>query len=324
MASPFATPRGGSLLLRTLAVGGLATAAWLVCAGVASAAEDHPDELAQTLDTVNVTLGEQEATTADLLADAVPQRVVPFLSITTAPQPSGSPLIGSPSIGSPSVSVIEVFAVDFTATGVLTRPSTAMPDPSGDRYPFPDVSYSGPYSSADPYSGTDAYSGSDGYGSYGYSAGYSHSGTVSNTMPTPMYEAKVAAKAAARAAAQSPAPAVPPAPVEVAPARVDVLPFAPRPTQASPAASQITPNTEVVWEVPGPSAPAPTPKQAPAPSAPTASSGSADSGGGHRGGLLASLTGQSNPKPLTAWSAERGDDGRSPGSIPGLPSTSPD
>ncbi|GAB2996224.1 hypothetical protein [Saccharothrix stipae] len=317
MASPFATPRGGSLLLRTLAVGGLATAAWLVCAGVASATEDHSEELAQALDTVNVTLGEQEATTADLLADALPQRVAPFLSITPALQPSGSPSVGSPSVGSPSVSTIEVFAVDFTATGVLTRPSTAMSDPGGARHPFPDISYS----DADAYSGSGGYSG---YGSSGYSGGYSHSGAVSNTMPAPMYEAKVAAKVAARAAAQSPAPEVPPAPAEAAPARVDVLPFAPRPVQASPVASQVTPDTEVVWEVPGPSAPAPTPKQAPAPSAPTASSGSADSGGGHRGGLIASLTGQSNPKPSTAWSAERGDDGRSPGSIPGLPSTSPD
>ncbi|NUS65476.1 MAG: hypothetical protein HOQ46_17690, partial [Saccharothrix sp.] len=68
----------------------------------------------------------------------------------------------------------------------------------------------------------------------------------------------------------------------------------------------------------------PAPKQAPAPSAPTASSGSADSGGSQRGGQLASLTAECHPKPSAAWSAERRDDGRSPGSVPGLPSTSPD
>ncbi|KOX13071.1 hypothetical protein ADK67_44650 [Saccharothrix sp. NRRL B-16348] len=296
------------MLLRTLAVSGFAAAAWFVCAGVAGADEDHSDEVAKSLDSVNVAdpvtvaLGEQTAA-ADLLAEAVPADVAPYASVGVAPQPYESPSVGG----------AELFAVDYAT--VASRPLAVTSDPAepeADRYQEPYPTPGSSSSSSD--TGGLSYSG-------GYSSGYSHSGTASNTMPAALYEAKVAEKAA-RAAVQVSAPAPQPVPVAV-PARATVL-FAPTSLPA-PAVSQVTSDAEVLWEVPEPSAPAPTPKQAPAPSAPTASSGSADSGGGgHRGGVIASLTGQSNLKPLAAWSAERRDDGRSPGSVPGLPSTSPD
>ncbi|MGW4109474.1 hypothetical protein ACWEFJ_01175 [Actinosynnema sp. NPDC004786] len=288
MAAPEAVRRGGSLLLRALAVGGLATAAWLVCAGVATADEDHSDEATKTLEAVNLTLGEQRTAVARLLADAAPQHVVPFLSVAAEPQPVG--------------------AAPFLAPGATADPIVVTPfvpyAAEGDPYPAESYAYSS-------------------------SSGYSHSGTVSNTMPAPVYEAKAAAKAAARAAATAePVVAdVPPAPTPVAEPVRTAVPPAP-PATAPPAAvpSQTASDTEVRWEAPEPSAPAPAPKQAPAPTAPTASSGGADSGSGHRGGGVfhASLTGQSTAKPWAAWSAERWDDDRSPGSVPGLPSTSPD
>ncbi|MEU4769568.1 hypothetical protein AB0H12_40710 [Actinosynnema sp. NPDC023794] len=297
MAAPNAVRRGGSLLLRTLAVSGLAAVAWFVCAGVASAGEDHPDEAVKTLDTVNVAIDEQQTAAADLLASAVPAEVAPFTGVAVASQPFGSPTLGSSSLGGGEPAAVESMPLAV----MIDEP---QPEAGRDQELYPESS-----------SGT---------GGYSYSSGYSHSGTASNTMPAQLYEAKVAEKAAARAAVVGAQASVAPQPVAVAaPARVNVLPAPTAPP--SPAASPVTPNAEVIWEVPEPSAPAPTPKQAPAPSAPTASSGSADSGGGgHRGGVIASLTGQADLKPFAAWSAERWDDGRSPGSVPGLPSTSPD
>lgn len=305
MAAPNAVRRGGSLLLRTLAVSGLAAAAWLVCGGVAAAGEDHPDEAAKTLDAVNVAIDEQQTAAADLVTSVVPAGVAPFAAVGVAAQPFGSPSSGSSSLASPSLGGVELAAVESRPLAVMT--DGPAPEPEADQEPYPESSSTGGYS----------------YSS-GYASGYSHSGTASNTMPAPLYEAKIAQKAAARAAVVE-APVSPtPQPVALAaPVRVNVL-LAPT-AEPSPDVSPVTPNAEVIWEVPEPSAPAPTPKQAPAPSAPTASSGGADSGGGgHRGGVNASLTGQADLKPLVAWSAERWDDGRSPGSVPGLPSTSPD
>ncbi|ONI82429.1 hypothetical protein ALI22I_40795 [Saccharothrix sp. ALI-22-I] len=335
MAVSDAVRRSGSLLLRALAVGGLATAAWFVCAGVASAGEDHSNEIAKTLDVVNVTLGEQQAATTDLLlADVLPQHATPFTSagFPHAHRPSEPPAYKHHPVGVDFHPTNRPLVLDHSlAVGcplVVDRPpefdrpslDVGFP-PSQGGHPADDDSYPGsypyPYPDDDPYPDDTEYSHS----------GYSHSGSVSNTMPAPLYEAKVAAKASTRAAAAaaSTPPAAAPAPAEAlatAPTRAGVLPldvFVP----AAPAA-QITSNAVVIWEVPEPTAPAPAPTQAPAPSVPTASSSSADNGGGHRGGVIASFTSQSDPKPLTAWSVERRDDGRSPGSIPGLPSTSPD
>ncbi|MFD0199401.1 MULTISPECIES: hypothetical protein [Saccharothrix] len=333
MATPFAAGRGGSPLLRTLAVGGFAAAAWFLCAGVAAADEDHSDEAAKTHDAVNVALdGQQAVDTALLLAETVPQQAAPFVSVTLEPQPfESAQSFESSSITGVETSAVETSVVEFAGADVLDyRLPTVVAEPEADRHPSDSDTSSDPYPGSDAYSDTGGHSysgypaGTGGHSaSGGYSNGYSHSGTVSNTMPAPLYEAKVAAKAAAREAAiQAATPESPPAVHVTAPTRATALPFAP---STEPDTSQVTPSTDVIWEVPEPSAPAPTPKQAPAPSAPTASSGSAsDGGGGHRGGLIASLTGQADLKPSAAWSVERWDDGRSPGSVPGLPSTSPD
>jgi hypothetical protein len=318
-----AVRRSGSALLRALAVGGLATAAWLACAGLASAGEDHPDEIATTLDAVNVALGEQQSATADpLLADPLALDPSDLFGLAafdhSAAEADSRPLDRPLAVNERPFEV----ALEVGSPSLLDEPSTDdSRAPHSD--PYCDQDADSPY--ADPYA--DPYE--DEYTHPGFTSGssnYSHSGAVSNTMPAPLYEAKVAAKAAARAAASAPValplPTAAPAPTVVratAPAGLDLLPVS-----ASPV-SQTTSNADVVWEVPNPSAPAPTPNQAPAPSAPTASSSSsADSGGGHRGGLIASFSSQSDPKPLAAWSTERWDDGRSPGSVPGLPSTSPD
>ena len=317
MNTPHAVRRGGSLLLRVLAVSGLAAAAWFVCAGAATADEHHSDEVTATLDAVNLEHGGPQSAAVDqAVAEAVPEKLATFASVTPEPQPFGS--------GQPfeSFAAVDLFAADLAGDDVAPAPLSVMSAP-GEHSGTGSESYAG-YGYSDDYEGA---GGSDGHGSYSGSGGYSnysHSGTVSNTMPAPLYEAKVAAKTAARAAAVQAQPPAPAAVAVTAPARADVPLFTPIATPSDPV-TQTTPNTEVVWEVPEPNTPAPAPKQAPAPSAPTASSGSADNGGGHRGGnVLASLTGQSDVKPPAAWSAERRDDDRSPGSVPGLPSTSPD
>ncbi|NUT47039.1 MAG: hypothetical protein HOV94_06900 [Saccharothrix sp.] len=297
MAVPFTTRRTGSLLLRALAVGGLAAAAWLVCAGAATAAENHPDEATKTLDAVNLALGEQHSATAALLAEAPPAHQAPFTPVTTAPQPFGSSSFDA-------VDPSAVFAVGVGLTEALADHPSAVPSavPSDE------------YEAGDP----DGYPEDD---------GYSYSGSASNTIPEAQYEAKVAAKVAARADAPTPLTEAPPQATPPTPVVARTHPAAPMPVPlATPglAAQTTTPEAGVIWEVPEPSAPAPAQKHAPAPGAPTASAGGADNGGGHRGGVIASFTGESDPKPLAAWSAERRDDGRSPGRVPGLPSTSPD
>ncbi|WP_158846964.1 hypothetical protein [Saccharothrix deserti] len=318
MAVSDALRRSGSLLLRALALSGLATAAWFVCAGVASAGEDHSNEITKTLDQVNVALGERQAATAGpLLADVLPKDAAPFTDFRH--ETFEPPAFEHHPLGVHFGPSERPLAVAHRPIDLVYVPDQGgCPAEDGD-YSYPDERYADDDRNADD---ADEYS----YSGYSYS-GYSHSGSVSNTMPAPLYEAKVAAKATARAAllevqAPTPEPTAVDVGVDASPL-AGVLPFAPV-APASPD-SQITPTAEVIWEVPEPNAPAPAPKQAPAPSAPTASSSSsADNGGGHRGGVIASFTSQSDSKPLTARPVERRDDGRSPGSVPGLPSTSPD
>jgi hypothetical protein len=297
VAVPDAVRRSGSLLVRALTVGGLATAAWLVCAGFASAGEDHSDEVAKTLDAVNVALGEQQAATVDLFADALTVPPLGLAAVDQAPPPELHPFEGP--LTGPAVVVTAPLPLPYSTAGQTYSPYSD--DPSADDPSAADTEY--------------------GYTYYGNS----RSGSVSNTMPAPLYEAKVAAKAAARAAAAAalaPPPAEAPAVPSTVPAPAPVLPMAAEPSAPG---SAVAANAEVVREVPTPGAPAPAPQQVPVPASPTASSSSgADGGGGHRGGLIASFTAQSDPKPSAAWSAERPGDGRSPGSVPGLPSTSPD
>lgn len=156
------------------------------------------------------------------------------------------------------------------------------------------------------------------------SQGNTRSGTVSNEAPPEVIAAKAqvrAAKKAARAAAELPPPPPPPAPpVAAVKKAVPLLPDLPVP---APVKTEPTPVNDLTWTMPGPDVPLPTPQQAPVVATASASSGHTDNSGGTRG-VLAVLTSHDSLFPPTTWSVEERRDGRSPGSLPGLPSTSPD
>ncbi|MFI9007029.1 hypothetical protein ACIGNX_07360 [Actinosynnema sp. NPDC053489] len=328
MATTQAVRRGGSLLLRALAVSGFAAAAWLVCTGAAAADEDHSDEAVTPPDAVTVVFGPESADFRHLPADArrttldrlAPQRIEPARVVPPVATVAPEPVLPAFEPAALDAAALDASAFDASAFDVATFAAVAFESSGFDAATLPVVTSSAPVAAPAAEE--------DGFGYSGGSAnGYSRSGEASNTMPAPLYEAKVAAKAAALEAAEQAvaAAAEPSAEVVSGPVRADVRPAAPT-TEPVQATTQVTPDAEVTWEAPAPSAPAPAPKQVPTPSAPTASSGSADSGSGHRGGnnVVASLADQANLLPSAAWSAERRDDGRSPGSVPGLPSTSPD
>lgn len=159
----------------------------------------------------------------------------------------------------------------------------------------------------------------------GGSQANTRSGTVTNQAPPEVMKAKMQARAAAkaaRAAALAPPPPPPPAPPVAVPVKKVVpqlhdLPV-PAPVKAEPA-----PTSNYNWTAPGPDAPLPTPQQAPVVATASASSGHSDNSGGTRG-VLAVLTSHNSLFPPSTWSVEERRDGRSPGSLPGLPSTSPD
>ncbi|CCH35370.1 hypothetical protein ABZ816_12245 [Actinosynnema sp. NPDC047251] len=293
MAVPDAVRRSGSLLLRALAVGGLATTAWLLGTG-AAAAEDqnHPDEVSTTLDVVNIAIDPPRTATAELLDVIFTEHLA-------------QPVVLEPSMLAPVPVTPTVDAGQAVHMASPVTVAAAVPDDEP-------TSFSG---------GTEA-------------RADTRTGTVTNTLPAPVYEAKVAAKVAARQAAQQPQdvpPAPEPAPAPVQPVTVPQSPvtaipqYAPPPAQATsddePAAEPL-----VTWENPEPAPTAPAPQQAPAPTAPTTASscGHDSSNGGHRGGVIASATSQSGLIPPSVWSVEQREDGRSPGSVQGLPSTSPD
>ncbi|MEU7531821.1 hypothetical protein AB0A74_39220 [Saccharothrix sp. NPDC042600] len=287
MAVPDAARRSGSLLLRALAVGGFATVAWLLSSGVAAADEqDHPDVVSNPLDAVNLAVDPQHTATAELLAALTERAPIDLPDHVTLPTHAAP--------------------IDVQAH---TAPALGGPDEDdgGDDGEDPDVPV---YQDEDDRQ-------------YSHTGG-SHSTTaprsISNTMPAEQYEAKVAAKAAARQAALAPPPAdEPPAP----PVAVPQDPEPAQPTYRQPVTEPDA--TTPTWENPQPFTPTPAPQQAPAPTAPTsASAGGLDGSGGHRGGVIASATGQDRFAPPTVWRVERRDDRRAPGSIPGLPSTSPD
>ncbi|MEU0877847.1 hypothetical protein ABZ345_04565 [Lentzea sp. NPDC005914] len=157
----------------------------------------------------------------------------------------------------------------------------------------------------------------------GGTQGNTRSGTVTNQAPPEVMKAKAqvrAAAKAAKAAAQAPPPA-PPAPVVVPVKKiVPKLPDLPVP---APVNTEPTPASDLNWTAPGQDAPLPTPQQAPVVATASASSGHTDNSGGTRG-VLAVLTSHNSLFPPSTWSVEQRRDGRSPGSLPGLPSTSPD
>ncbi|MEJ2857239.1 MULTISPECIES: hypothetical protein [unclassified Saccharothrix] len=308
MAVSDAARRSGSLLLRALAVGGFAVTAWLLSGGVAAADDqDHPDVGMNPLDAVNLAVdGQQTATTAllDALAARTPDGPPPHVLV---------PALDEPLLAAPGLDETLLIAP------VLTAPAAApiaLPV-----HPLPVEVPTGEESDEDApvyeYDDEDT-----------RDVEYSHTGgthsttaprSIANALPPEQYQAKVAAKAAARLAAQAPPAeaeqAPPPAVVEQ-----DVAPSRPAPRQAA-EPDRTTPT----WENPQPFTPTPAPQQAPAPTAPTSASASGHDGSqGHRGGGIASHTGQDRFAPPALWRVEQRDDRRAPGSIPGLPSTSPD
>lgn len=158
----------------------------------------------------------------------------------------------------------------------------------------------------------------------GGSQGTTRSGSVSNEAPPEVIQAKAqvrAAKKAAKAAAEVPPPP-PPAPPAAAPVK-QAVPLLPDLPAAAPVKTEPMPVSDLTWTVPGQDVPLPSPQQAPIVATASASSGHSDNSGGTRG-VLAVLTSHNSLFPPTTWSVEERRDGRSPGSLPGLPSTSPD
>lgn len=157
----------------------------------------------------------------------------------------------------------------------------------------------------------------------GGSQGNTRSGSVSNEAPPEVIQAKAkvrAAKIAAKLAAELPPPPPPAPPVVAVKKVVPLLPDLPVP---APMRTEPAPANDYNWSVPGPDMPLPAPQQAPVVATASASSGHTDNSGGARG-VLAVLTSHNSLFPPTRWSVEERRDGSSPGSLPGLPSTSPD
>ena len=158
----------------------------------------------------------------------------------------------------------------------------------------------------------------------GGSRSNTRSGTVTNEAPPEVVAAKAqirAAKIAAKLAAEAPPPPPPPAPPVVVPKQaVPLLPDLPVHT---PAKTEPAPANDYNWSAPGPDAPLPTPQPAPVVMTVSTSTGHTDNSGGTRG-VLAVLTSHNSLFPPATWSVEERRDGTAPGSIPGLPATSPD
>jgi hypothetical protein len=171
----------------------------------------------------------------------------------------------------------------------------------------------------------------DGYSGSGGTSGGTRSGSVSNTVPQPLLAERIAEKQARKAAEQAAAASPPPvvqAPPPVLESPVVTKALIRKPVRVAPSAAQLgasaaANHSDLGWSSSQHHLPMPAPQPAPAPAAPSASTGGFDNSGGARGALVV-LTSQSASQPPATWSVEHRTDGRAPGSLPGLPSTSPD
>lgn len=295
----------GSLLVRALAVGGLTAAAWLFGGAVASASPvDHVPDASSISEYVHAVIAEHHESAEDTQAEVAGIREQWTATLTTAP--------------------VELQSLSPVRVPVEHAPGVARPEQEhGAEHeqaaePEEDEEFSGGVSLV--YSG-------------GVISNHTErSGTVSNSMPEELYTAKVTAKAAAKLAAATP----PPVPVEVvAPVAAEVVAAAvvdeaprwdvPEIHVSAPVAEveDVPAASGLEWETPRPAAPTPTPQPAQAPTAPTASSSAHDNSGGARGGLAVTTAQTALHRP-SLWTAARRDDGRTPGSVQGLPSSSPD
>lgn len=287
---PVVSGRTCALLLRAVTLGGLTAAAWLISGAIASASPaDTPAEPVTTPASTEIT---QTAEKPQLLADPAGWALALTNTTLNATLASAEADAGITKI--PTITSSEKKRNPVGTGG--HRPKTKQPAKEDEG---PALDFSG---------------GTSGKGE--------RSGSVSNEAPAEVIAAKAearAAKKAAKAAALAPPPAPAPAPAPVATLKVQP----PAPVPAPPLAQQSPADTGADWTVPQPSHPMPVPQPAPASTAPSVSSGHQDNSGGTRG-VLAVLPSHGALFPPTTWTVEERTDGRSPGSLPGLPSTSPD
>ncbi|MCG8925579.1 hypothetical protein [Lentzea sp. CC55] len=278
----------GALLLRAAALGGLTAAAWLLGGTSASAEPEQPPAVEITVETPARAEHPARAEFASPVEVSAPAQA---LALSEDP---------AAWVQAFTASVVEKHQPAEFVPLVATRPDEDEPWEEEDPGPVLDFS--------------------------GGSHGDVRSGSISNEAPPEVVQAKAqlrAARKAARLAAAlppPPAPPAPPAPVVVTKTVVPLLPDlpAPAPVKAEPA-----PVSDLNWSTPGPDVPRPAPQPAPVVATASASSGHTDNSGGTRG-VLAFLTSHDSLFPPTTWSVEERRDGTSPGSVPGLPSTSPD
>ncbi|MGZ3141936.1 hypothetical protein ACVDFE_08060 [Lentzea chajnantorensis] len=335
-----------ALLLRAAALGGFTAAAWLM-GGSPASADANPVEAPPAVEITTEAPAPLDPATPVTAPQPVqeqsPETAAPTAPLaeqateTLAATPAGEPQpLDRPQALDEPQAADEPQALD--ASQLFTAPSLSD-DPAGwatafttsfieQHQPVDDVPVPGfvpPNRPEDP-AGDDDHDDGPVLDFTGGTHSNSRSGTVSNKAPPEVIRAKAqvrAARLAARAAAELPAPPPPTA----APVAVAVAKYVPQPlrtfSQPTPQAEPAPQQADLTWTEPGRDAPAPAPQPAPVTTTASASSSHTDNSGGTRG-VLAVLTSRNELFPPATWSVEERRDGRSPGSLPGLPSTSPD
>ncbi|GLY53928.1 hypothetical protein [Lentzea sp. NBRC 102530] len=273
-----------ALLLRAAALGGFTAAAWLLSGATASASPETPVEAPPAIE-----ITAEAPPVADITAEA------PSEAATAAPELLEDPAGWAQAF---TASIIEKHQPEKLVPPVVEAPVVTEPEEPEEEGPALDFE-----------------SGSQGNTRYG---------TIRNEAPPEVVQAKAqvrAAKIAARLAAEVQLPPPPPAPP--APVARKLVPLLPDLPVAAPQQTAPAPVSDLTWSAPGSDAPLPVQQQAPVVATASVSSGHTDNSGGTRG-VLAVLTSHNSLFPPTTWSVEERRDGTAPGSIPGLPATSPD
>ncbi|WP_199444572.1 hypothetical protein [Umezawaea beigongshangensis] len=308
-------------LLRALAVGALALSAWLLGSAVAAAdTAEEPGVPGRAVEEAFHLVGELPA-----VLDASWPVVAPF-----APEPQSAA-----GITASTTAALGVFGdvADIDPPAPLPAPPPApLPVPP----PAPTTAAPLPVrgTTADGTSGTAGEIAGPVSASIvllpgGVSSSVASSGSASNSVPEPPLADRAAESGAHPAAEQVPqaAPAADPQP-EARPATTadDTAPWfaVPDPAPLPVETVQTAESGDVGWTNPAPAQQSPGPAPLSVPTASSAAAGSHhDNSGGARGGIAA-VAPQSILDPPALWAVERRTDARSPGSTPGLPSTSPD
>jgi hypothetical protein len=313
-------------LLRLLAVGGLVLTAWLLGSAVAAADTTEepgvPDQVAGEAFLLVDELSTGIDSPWPVLAPSVPS--VPFPPsapfappVPFAPEPqSAAELAAATAFG--TLGGVTDVAPPAPVSAPLPVPAAVVPLPARD------TTAGGTSNTTGVVTGTG--SAPIAFLSGGVSGAAVRSGSTSNSVPEPLLAARAAereARRAAQSAQQAPPAAEPGAPPVTA---VDTAPpvVLPDPAPQSAEAVQDVESHEVDRADPAPAQRSPKPAPASAPTASSAAAGSShDNSGGARGGIAA-VAPQSIFDPPALWAVEQRTDARSPGSTPGLPSTSPD